>query len=453
MAPTLRELAAEPVRPAELQTEIDRLARPLIDGQWLYGIAIGAINTRGQAVFGYGRMSQENGAPPDDETVFELGSISKVFTGLALADMVERGEVRLDTPVQALLPASVRLPTSAGQAMTLRDLATHTAGLPRLPTNLQPHDPQNPYAEYTTEKLFAYLPTAKLSRAPQQMSEYSNLGIGLLGAILARHDSISYEQLIANRILQPLDMLSTAVELDDALRHRMAEPHDADGAPVKPWDIPGLAGAGGLRSTVGDMLRFLVAELQLHETPLAAAVRLSQQPHFTKREGRAAMGLAWQINVRDNIVWHNGQTGGYHTFIALRPDQRAGVVVLTNTGTSRAVDDLGLQVLNLLVGGTAAPLDLPRIIPFEESARREIVGVYQSGVITAMVVEQQDDDLIVKLPGQAPRKLLPTARDKLICRDGLVTIELARDDDGHVQGATIDIFGERVETTKKSSAK
>src|SRR5208283_4407870 len=117
----------------------------------------------------------------DGDTVFEIGSITKVFTALLLADMAQRGEVALTDPVSKYLPKGVKMPGRNGHAIMLQDLATHTSGLPRLPSNMKPKDFMNPYADYTPELLYQFLSSYELPRDPGSKWEYSNLGAGLLG--------------------------------------------------------------------------------------------------------------------------------------------------------------------------------------------------------------------------------------------------------------------------------
>jgi CubicO group peptidase (beta-lactamase class C family) len=428
---------------------VDRLVEPLIEGGWLYGVAIGVVDERGRAVFGYGRISETVSHPPVGDTVFELASVTKVFTGLVLAQMVQQDEVRLDTPASVLLPPGVSLPKHGTREITLVDLATHTSALPRIPQNLKPADEANPYADYTTEQLYDFLSHATLPRAPGTMSDYSNLGVGLLGHVLALRTGQSYEDLVSARVCRPLGMTSTRVNLNDSMRSRLAEPHDADGNPVKNWDVPTLTGAGGLRSTVDDMLQFLAAELGLNHSRLDAAVKLSQQVHFDPHDGATAVGLAWQINTRDGILWHNGQTGGYHTYVAILPAKRVGVVVLANTATMRAVDQLGAALLAQATGGRAEPLALPTPIELDEAAQKDFVGTYTAGALTVMIVRQDERGLTARFAGQPTQRLLAEGPTKFFCRAADIEVTFERNDQGEVAGAALKILGQPIQAVKK----
>ena len=160
--------------------------------------------------------------------------------------------------------------------ITLADLATQSSGLPRLPTNMPVANPANPYADYTAGLLYQFLDGYQLTRDPGQAYEYSNLGVGLLGYALARAGHGSYESLLRTRILTPLGMGATGITLTEDMRSRLAPGHDAAGQAVPNWDLSVLAGAGGLRSNVNDLLTFLAANLDTRRGPLARACALAR---------------------------------------------------------------------------------------------------------------------------------------------------------------------------------
>ncbi|HEX7678961.1 MAG TPA: serine hydrolase domain-containing protein, partial [Thermoanaerobaculia bacterium] len=210
------------------------------------GIVVGVIDPSGRRTVAYGSTKKGEG-PVDANTVFEIGSITKVFTSLLLADAVQRGEVALTDPVSKYLPPNVKVPERGGKKITLVDLATHTSGLPRMPTNFHPRDPGNPYADFSVAQLYEFLSSVELTRDIGSKYEYSNLGGGLLGHALALRAGTDYETLVRTRILEPLGMKSTAITLSKAMKDRLAPGHNAELQPVANWDIPTLAGAGALR--------------------------------------------------------------------------------------------------------------------------------------------------------------------------------------------------------------
>ena len=282
----------------------------------------------------------------DGDTVFEIGSITKTFTAALLADMVVRGEVRITDPVSKYLPPEVHMPTHDGRAITLLDLATQSSGLPRLPGNLSPRDASNPYGDYTVAQLYEFLSGYSLSRDPGEKYEYSNLGFGLLGHALARRAAASYEEVVRARILDPLKMTDTGIALTPGMKARLAPGHDERGRRVPNWDIPTLAGAGALRSSVGDMLKYIGAQLGAAPPELGRAIGMTQEVrHPTGRPG-VEIALAWHVLHRagHDIVWHNGGTGGYHSFVGFETKCGCGVVVLSSLSVNS--DDLGLHLLD-----------------------------------------------------------------------------------------------------------
>ena len=328
-----------------LSEQMRRLLEGFVDGdRQSVGVVAGVTSAEGRVVVGYGRLSTDDPTQPDGDTVFEIGSITKVLTSTLLADLVSQGELGLDTPVQSLLGDKARIPARNGAEITLGHLATHSSGLPRLPDNFDPQDPANPYVDYTVERLYAFLGDHELERGIGETVEYSNLGYGLLGHALALREGTNYEMLIRGRILEPLQMSDTAVELTPSLRERLATGHDGRLRPTANWDLAALAGAGALRSTVNDLLTFLEANLGLRESPLREAMESARVP---RREDPALgmdIGLGWIIAREGDreFVWHNGATGGYASFIGFDPEAGEGVVILSNSVVS--VDGLAYRL-------------------------------------------------------------------------------------------------------------
>lgn len=295
-------------------------------------------------------VSGISGLPLNGNTLFEIGSITKTFTGSLLAEMVSRGEVKLDDPISKYLPKSVRVPGRNGKEITLLDLATQSSGLPRLPTNMHPADAGNPYSDYTVEQLYEFLSSYTLTRDIGEKYEYSNVGVGLLGHVLSLRAGKSYEELLRERILEPLGMHDTVIELTASTRPRMAQGFNGLSEPVKLWDIPTLPGMGALRSTMNDMLKFLAANLDADSKPLGKVLAMAREPrHDADRPGNT-LGLAWHIvnAFGTSITWHNGGTMGFRTFIGMDNARHRGVIVLTNS--SIAPDDIGFHILEPKVG-------------------------------------------------------------------------------------------------------
>jgi D-alanyl-D-alanine-carboxypeptidase/D-alanyl-D-alanine-endopeptidase len=329
--------------------EIRQLLVNRIDAQHeSVGIVVGVIEPQGRRVVAYGKIGAADPRPVTGETLYEIGSITKVFTSLLLADSVQRGEVALTDPVARYLPATVTVPSRNGRSIALQDLSNHTSALPRLPANMKPRDPANPYADYTVDQLYAFLSTATLTRDIGSQYEYSNLGGGLLGHVLARRAGMDYESLVRSRITGPRGMNSTAIALPPELKSRLATGHSPTLQAVANWDLPTLAGAGALRSDANDLLTFLAAAIGYTKSPLQPAFAAMTKPRWPTGAPEREVALGWHVftaNGRD-IIWHNGGTAGYRTFIGYDPTARTGVVVLSNAGTPAGQDDLGRHLLD-----------------------------------------------------------------------------------------------------------
>ena len=287
------------------------------------GIVAGDDRGRPAQRHRYGQSGSDR--PLDADTVFEIGSITKVLTSLLLADMVLRGEVALDDPASKFLPAGVKMPEFEGAPITLMDLATYTSGLPRMPSNFAPKDPGNPYIDYTAERLYDYPvePQARL----QAGHALSNMPISAsaCSAMSSRlRAGKSYEELVVSRICAPLGMDDTRITLTSSMRQRLAQGHDAGLAPVANWDFLALAGAGAFRSTANDLLKFLQMCLDPGDTPFAAALKMTLSERRPRADQRD-VALGWFVSRRsdDELIWKSGGTGGYATFIGYSTKTRA----------------------------------------------------------------------------------------------------------------------------------
>jgi CubicO group peptidase (beta-lactamase class C family) len=289
--------------------------------------------------------------PPTERTLFEIGSVTKVFTATVLADEVVRGNLALDQPVRDLLPAGTVVPRRDDAEITLEHLATHRSGLPRNPVRgLAPGvaalTGRDPFEPVTPEALLDVLGQTSLRRTPGiGAKRYSNFGFALLGlALVHSTGSESYAAMVEERVCRPLGLADTVVHPDADQLGRTAEGHRWRGRPVSRWALTGLAGAGALLSTAADMLEFLAAQLDPETTPLAEPIRLTQQPRV---RGRSGIGLGWMWAPGPSpLLWHNGGTGGFRSFVGFLPQPRRGVVVLSNH--ARFVDLLALRLLGAL---------------------------------------------------------------------------------------------------------
>ena len=308
------------------------------------GVAVAIVSESGVAFYQAGKFSATDPRPITPDTQFEIGSVTKVFTALLLAESERLGKVHRDDPAaKFLLPADDPAVPALAQ-VTLLTLATHTGGLPRLPPNFAPANPLNPYTDYTLENLRAALrQSAKSVQAPAAYS-YSNYGFSVLGQALAAAWGKSYAEILRERVLGPLGLEKTSLGLPGI-------PVPADFAPghrreimVPAWTQDATAPAGGLRSSTREMAKFLQACLNLRDTPLAASLAETAKPLRQLGAHHLSIGLAWYLTADQTpIVWHNGETGGYYSFIGYQPAKKRGIVVLTNS--EHPADRLAVRLL------------------------------------------------------------------------------------------------------------
>jgi CubicO group peptidase (beta-lactamase class C family) len=412
-----------------LPPRIAQVAQQYVEAGTYPAMVVVMVDGGRSQVAGFGKLA--DGRAPDGRTVFEIGSVTKTFTALLLAEGVQAKAFRLDTPVADLLPG-FELPSRHGKPITLGLLAEQFSGLPRLPGNLQPADLGNPYADYGRDRLKAFLASYRLPRDPGAAYEYSNLGFGVLGDALAQHAGLSYGELVQRQVLAPLGMHSTGLELTPALRARLAAGHDEVGQPAKHWDFGALSGAGGLLSDGDDMLRYLQANMGRLKTPLASAMRLAQAP---RRDigGGDRIGLAWMTHhtPHGDVVWHNGETGGYSSFIGFTPDGQRGVVILTNA--TSAPEELGFAALL-----PSAPLPVVhKAIALSGPQLDAYVGQYRLAPDFAMTVFRRADQLFVQGSGQGAIPLFASAPDSFFARVAPITIDFAHGADGKVDALTL----------------
>lgn len=395
------------------------------------GIVVGVIDAQGRRVIAHGSAEVGAQRPVNGDTIFEIGSATKVFTSLLLADAVQRGEVALDDPIAKYLPAEVKVPQRAGRQITLQDLATHTSALPRLPSNLAPANPANPYADYTVQQLYAFLSSYEPPRDIGSRYEYSNVGAGLLGHVLARRAGVDYETLVRTRITGPLGMTSTAIALTEPLKQRLAAGHNAQRARVPNWDLPALAGAGALRSTANDLLAFLAAQLGAATTPLTAPMASMLKTRHPTSSPALEIALAWHIITTPSgreIVWHNGGTGGYRSFIGFDPRARTGVVVLSNMSTTAGVDDIGRHLLDATLPLLPPPVVRKEITVSVETLDRH-VGKYELKPGFILAITREGAHLFLQATAQPKLQLFAeTERDFFLkAVDAQVTFEAGTD--------------------------
>lgn len=399
--------------------------KTLVDERICTGIVVGVIDESGTTFFGQGKTATMNGRPIDADTLFEIGSISKVFTSILLCEQVESGKMSLDEPVQKYLPENVTIPQRDDKVITLRMLATHHSGLPRMPGNFNPADPENPYADYTEKQLFDFLSTCELQSDPGADYAYSNLGMGLLGRVVARVSGKSYAALLQEGITHPLGMIDTCLQVPADKRDRFADGH-AMGKKQSHWDFDAIAGAGAIRSTAKDMLRFLSFSMGLKSSPIDAALQAAQAPRAETGTQDLAIALGWHVWNKHGteIIWHNGGTAGFHTFCGFRKDKPLGVVVFVND--SLDPNAIGLHLLEPDYELKA----IQKSIPVDGKILDQYAGWYLMSDGFRMHITRDGKRLSAELTGQPAAPVYPVKEDRFIYRIVDAELEFERDETG-----------------------
>jgi CubicO group peptidase (beta-lactamase class C family) len=394
----------------------------LVDAEVVRSLVVGLYDAGKLEIYGFGRGP--GGAAPTGRTLYEIGSITKVYTALLLADSVQRREVSLDTPVSELMPPGITVPTREQTPITLGHLAMHSSGLPRLPPAIEAAaESPDPYAKYGEDQLYADLVRTQLATTPGTHVVYSNFGAGLLGFALGRKLGVPYTKAVTDRILVPLGLSDTMFEVPDKDAGRVADGSNEDLDKVPRWTFQEpLAGAGALVSTVRDQLKLIDIELDAAaggKEPLRRAMALTQERQI-EGEGHDA-GLGWQIDA-DGRYWHNGGTGGHHSFISFDTKTRRGVVILAGTSTS-IIDGLSLRLYKILAGEQVPPRTAPtaeQLVAY--GGTYDIAGEH-------VKVSAQGRRLYVQGPGEPRIRMMPLGEREFWIEPLQAVVAFERDGD------------------------
>ncbi len=388
--------------PPSLPTDdkIRRLLAKRVDAHRLSrGLVVGLADGAGRRVVAHGHTDATMAHPVDADTLFEIGSITKLFTALVLADMVDKSEAALDEPVGNLLPGGVRVPARNGRPITLLDLARHRSGLPRMPANFGLDLQTDPAKTYTPDMLYAFLAGHDLTRTPGDVEAYSNLGYGLLGHALALRATTPFELLVRSRVLAPLAMHRTVIAVPPHLAPTVATGHDDALDPIPAWRFGAMEAAGAFRSSAADMLQFVDALRQPTASPLATALA-----SLTKARQDGGLGFGTPHPDGGLLYAHAGGTGGFRSHLGCLPVWDRGVVVLSNA-MMEITADLGLHILDtrfrLLWYRTEVPADPAHLL--------RLTGTYRLTPSQIFDVVASGDRLLVQLSGQKAYRVFPTS--------------------------------------------
>lgn len=369
---------------------------PYLEGEILQSVVVGLYEAGRREIYGFG--AGPGGKPPDGSTFYELGGATKIYTGLLLADAIQRREVALDTPVSELLPPGVTVPTAGKQSILLFHLAIHASGLPPYPRSVSPAAP-DPFAKYGEEALYRDLIATQLVAPPGTQISYSTFGAGLLGFALGRKIGGGYQRAVETRVLGPLELRDTKFAVPTG---RWAPGTNDDLKPVPAWSWNVLTGAGGLISTVRDQLKLVDAELDAltgGRGALRNQMRLTQENQLEGTDEFQALG--WLVDSAGRY-WHNGSTGGHRSFISFDPKHRRGIVILAS-GASSLVDRLGKTMQDVLDKSAKDPPALPTAAQLAS-----YVGTYDlAGTKLAVVLDGKR--LYLEGPGEPRHRMAPAS--------------------------------------------
>ncbi len=391
------------------------------DGRWRYALA-GEPFAAGHAEV----------AP--EKVLFEIGSISKVFTGILLADAVVEGKLSLDDTLAKRLPVAFEHPQTGG--VTLRQLATHTSCLPRLPDNMMHADLADPYAQYDDRALFEYLKSAQVEGQPPCAPAYSNLGFGALGVVLERVHGKPWATLVQERIAAPLGLVDTVQQLSAEQRGRLAQPWNGT-EPAHEWTFEAIAGAGALHSTTADMSKLADALLAGREGPLGKAWPILAGDYVEMPLIGGKVGLALEhVTLDHGDGWgdsygHEGGTGGYRSIVEVWPAKGRGVVVLASNAVAN-------PLAWLATWQTAGEEHAARVeVTLPLATLDDYVGVYPIDKQARFTIVRRGDGLVARLTGQPFLPIFASARDEFFYRVVDAQLSFHRDAGGKVGGLTL----------------
>ncbi len=423
--------------PADIQRIVDDRVITYHDS---VGLIVGVIDPAGRALYARGPASIGNDDPVDGNTIFAIGGVTKVFTGLLLTDMAHWGQLSLADPAQKYMPAGITLPSRNARPITLLDLATHTSGLPRMPANVDVTNLNDPNAGMTADQFLRSVQAYELTRDPGAAYELSDAGYNLLGLVEEKMGGSDYETLLKSRIFAPLHMDHTRIGHSLADKDLMSASYDDHLRPVTQSAPPTLPGADGLLSTASDLLNFLAANLGLAASPLGPAMADMSRTQRPTQFSELKVAIGWHVATLNGvqIVWENGRTNGSRAFIGFAPKTRTGVVVLSNAANT--IDDIGVHILD-----KDTPLrTLHRETPVSPSVFDNYLGYYQVSDTFRLVVTRDGNRLFIQPTGQPRAELFAESDGKFFLRvvDGQVVFKT--DSSGRAQSLELTQNGKTV---------
>jgi CubicO group peptidase (beta-lactamase class C family) len=343
----MKKTATDNKLSSEMDKKIDTILQSFMFKSQTVGLSIGLLKEGKASFYNYGGTKKGNGQIPSPKNLYEIGSITKTFTGLLLAKAVIEKKISLNDPVNKYLPKDIPVIKFGNDTLKIIHLSNHTSGLPPLPGNLDlQNNLSNPYKNYDAAKLYAFLKTATLAQKPGAKFEYCNLGVGLLGTILEKVNKMPFEKMVTNFICARAGMNATKQLLTKKDSALFVQGYTENIAAQGQWDFKALAAAGCLRSNAEDMLQYAAINLNSKDVMLQKAIALSHQLTFEEKDQKVGLNWFMQNWGGSSVLFHGGETGGYKSFLAINPKTKNAVVILSNTAVSN--DEVGVAIMQYL---------------------------------------------------------------------------------------------------------
>ncbi len=387
----------------DYSTIVEQQVGPAVDAKLFPGAMIGIYKDGETSFFPIGTLNFDQDESPNEDTLYEIGSISKVFTGVLFTDSIRRGEIERDTLVNDLLPDGFEVQSKDGEELRLWHLTSHTSGWPTAPSNLAPTDGENPFFGYTQEMMFEAVNSMELQRAPGTEFEYSNFAVGLLGTLVSLNVDGEYESLVIERILEPLGIEDFTIDLNDEQRTRLA-PATAAGRVTKSWGKTGPMDPAGMWITSApSLLKFAIANIDDEQSEINESLSMARETLFEISE-HGKMCYGWLRSADQSTYWHNGMTGGYTSYMATNPKHDVAIVLLTN-GVAMETTMIGEKLIQAVMGMNPDPVSFDDIELLDESYSDQLVGTYHSAMGFDMIVSVNNGRLFAQITGQQTLEL------------------------------------------------
>ncbi|MCP1728613.1 CubicO group peptidase (beta-lactamase class C family) [Natronospira proteinivora] len=440
-------LAADSQTGAAIPDFLLQAAQERVEAGHYQSLIIGVRQGDAVSWSSFGRI-HPNGPPPEPDSVFEIGSLTKPFTAALLALAVEDGSLSLETPIAEIAGSDSPLNQRLLEEVQLWHLATHVSGLPNTPDDLDPVDPNRLYEDYGSEQLQGFLSNHPLATEPESQFAYSNLGYALLGELLEEHADTPFETLLDEQLLTPLGLNDTQLRISPEQRDRLAPGFDYDLRQAPAWEMPAFQAAGALKSSPRDLLAWVHAHLTMDDDPLGRALGHLSMPQLSMGQDDLAMGLGWHLvnGDRGPLAWHEGRTAGHASFAGFDPDNQRAVVILANTGNS--LRELGLAAL----GARDSIPPLREAEALDPRLGALYAGRYRMSPGFVVSVRLREEGLFIQAPGRPALRLYPLDDERFFTRGVDSEVIFEEDADGAVSKLIIKSGGDIKEVGHRMTA-